>query len=252
MRKTKDKSGENKSLEKDFVRLNKYISNSGICSRRGADKLISNGKIKVNGKVVTELGTKVKKNDKVEYENKILKPEKLRYVLLNKPKDIITTMDDPEGRKTVLDITDKACNESIVPVGRLDRNTTGLLLLTNDGSLADKLTHPSSEIRKIYEVHLDKPVSKSHLVEITNGLELEDGFIQADAVAWIKPQEDKSMVGIEIHSGRNRIVRRIFEHLGYKVKKLDRTQFAILTKKDLPRGRWRILSQKEVNYLKMI
>lgn len=238
--------------EKDFVRLNKFIANSGICSRREADKLIADGKIKVNGKVVKELGTKVKANDRVEYGRKVLHQEKLRYLLLNKPKDVISTMDDPEGRKTVFDITRSACKERIVPVGRLDRNTTGLLLLTNDGNLADKLTHPSSNIRKIYEVHLDKPVTKNDLMKITEGFELEDGFIQADAVAWVRPEEDKRVVGIEIHSGRNRIVRRTFEHLGYDVKKLDRTQFASLTKKDLPRGRWRFLTHKEINYLKML
>lgn len=252
MKRQKGNSQSKKSDGKDFVRLNKYISNSGLCSRREADKLIKEGKIRVNGKVVMELGTRVKKHDRVEYVNRVLKPEKLQYVLLNKPKDIITTMDDPEGRKTVADITKKACDERILPVGRLDRNTTGLLLLTNDGNMADKLTHPSSNIRKIYEVHLDKPVTKSHLMDITQGVQLEDGFIQADAVAWINPKEDKSQLGIEIHSGRNRIVRRIFEHLGYNVKKLDRTQFAGLTKKDLPRGRWRHLTQKEISYLKML
>ncbi|MCF8331850.1 MAG: rRNA pseudouridine synthase [Bacteroidales bacterium] len=252
MKRQKGKSHIKKSEEKDFIRLNKYISNSGLCSRREADKLITEGKIKVNGKGVRDLGTRIKRNDKVEFGKQLLKPEKLRYVLLNKPKDIITTMDDPEGRKTVADITEKACNERIMPVGRLDRNTTGLLLLTNDGNMADKLTHPSSKIRKIYEVHLDKPVTKTHLLDITQGLQLEDGFAQADAVAWINPKEDKSMVGIEIHSGRNRIVRRIFEHLGYNVKRLDRTQFAGLTKKDLPRGRWRHLTIKEISYLKML
>ncbi len=248
----KNQEKREKTQEKDFVRLNKFIANSGVCSRREADKLIESGKIKVNGKVVTELGTKVKDHDHVQYGNKNLKQEKLRYILLNKTKDVITTMHDPEGRKTVYDLTKKACTERIVPVGRLDRNTTGLLLLTNDGNLADKLTHPSSDIRKIYEVHLDKPVPKSDLVKITEGFELEDGFIQADAVAWVKPEVDKSIIGIEIHSGRNRIVRRIFEHLGYDVKKLDRTQFASLTKKDLPRGRWRPLTHKEINYLKML
>lgn len=238
--------------EKNFVRLNRFIANSGLCSRREADNLIGRGLIRVNGKVVTEMGTKVKAEDQVEYKDKRLYQEKLQYVLLNKPKDIITTMDDPEGRKTVFDLTRKACKERILPVGRLDRNTTGLLLLTNDGHLADKLTHPSSEIWKIYEVHLDNPVSKSDLMRITQGIELEDGWINADAVAWVRPEQDKRVVGVEIHSGRNRIVRRIFEHMGYQVKKLDRTQFAALTKKDLPRGRWRFLTPKEVSYLKMI
>ncbi|MGM0648105.1 MAG: pseudouridine synthase [Bacteroidota bacterium] len=245
-------SGEKQKQEKDFVRLNRFIANSGLCSRREADNLIAKGMIRVNGKVVKEMGTKVKAGDQVEYKDKRLQQEKLQYVLLNKPKDFITTMDDPEGRRTVLDLTSKACQERILPVGRLDRNTTGLLLLTNDGHLADKLTHPSSGIRKIYEVHLDKPVSKSDLMQITQGIKLEDGWIYADAVAWVRPEQDKRVVGVEIHSGRNRIVRRIFEHLNYQVKKLDRTQFASLTKKDLPRGRWRFLTPKEVSYLKMI
>ena len=249
---SKDNVATNKQGEKDFVRLNKYIASTGLCSRREADELIGQGKVKVNGKVVEELGTKVKEGDKVEYKGKVLQQEKLQYVLLNKPKDVITTMDDPEGRKTVRDITRKACNERIMPVGRLDRNTTGLLLLTNDGHLADKLTHPSTGVRKIYEVHLDKPVTKTDLIQITEGVELEDGFIKADAVAWVVPEKDKSIVGIEIHSGKNRIVRRIFEHMGYDVKKLDRTQIASLTKKDLPRGRWRFLSPKEISYLKML
>ncbi|MFW5687833.1 MAG: pseudouridine synthase [Bacteroidota bacterium] len=248
----KSQGRKDKIQEKDFVRLNKFIANSGLCSRREADRLIESGKIKVNGKVITGLGTKVKEDDHVQFGNKSLQQEKLRYVLLNKPKDVITTMSDPDGRKTVYDLIKEACTERIVPVGRLDRNTTGLLLFTNDGNLADKLTHPSSNIRKIYEVHLDKPVTKNDLLKITGGIELEDGFIQADAVAWVKPEEDKSIVGIEIHSGRNRIVRRIFEHLEYKVKKLDRTQFASLTKKDLPRGRWRPLTHREINYLKML
>lgn len=249
---SKGKKNKKKQDEKDFVRLNKYIASTGLCSRREADTLIEQGKVKVNGNVVKELGTKVKENDRVEYKNKILQQEKLRYVLLNKPKDVITTMEDPEGRKTVMDLTRKACKERILPVGRLDRNTTGLLLLTNDGNMADKLTHPSTGIRKVYEVHLDKPVAEADLLRIAEGIELEDGFIKADAVAWVQPEKDKSIVGMEIHSGKNRIVRRVFEHLGYNVKKLDRTQFASLTKKDLPRGRWRFLTQKEINYLKMI
>ncbi|MFW6020040.1 MAG: pseudouridine synthase, partial [Bacteroidales bacterium] len=246
------KISNKKPVEKDFVRLNKYIARTGLCSRRDADELISKGKITVNGKVVEELGTKIKEGDKVEYKGKVLQQEKAQYILLNKPKDVITTMEDPEGRKTVIDLTRKACKERILPVGRLDRNTTGLILLTNDGDLADKLTHPSTGVRKIYEVHLDKPVTKTDLVQIAEGIELEDGFIKADAVAWVMPEKDKSIVGIEIHSGRNRIIRRIFEYLRYDVKKLDRTQFASLTKKDLPRGRWRFLTQKEISYLKMV
>lgn len=241
-----------KNKEKDFLRLNKYIANSGLCSRREADRLIAEGKVKVNGRVVTELGSKVSYNDRVEYEKKLLQPEKKQYVLLNKPKDVITTMEDPQNRKTVNDITEKACKEKIAPVGRLDRNTTGLILLTNDGELADNLTHPSSRVRKIYEVHTDKPLTREDLMKITEGLNLEDGFIRADAVAWVYPETDKRITGIEIHSGKNRIVRRIFEHLRYNVKKLDRTQFAGLTKKNLPRGRWRFLTKKEINYLKMI
>ncbi len=238
--------------EKDSIRLNKYIANSGVCSRREADKLITSGKIRVNGKVVKELGTKVKDGDTVALDSRILRQEQDRYLLLNKPRDVITTMDDPQGRKTVAGLVHKACPERVVPVGRLDRNTSGLLLLTNDGKMADKLTHPSSKVRKIYEVHLDKPVYRKDLVTISQGIELDDGFIQADAVAWVSPELNKKIVGIELHSGRNRIVRRIFEHLGYEVKKLDRTQFAMLTKKDLPRGKWRFLTPKEVNYLKMI
>lgn len=238
--------------DKDFIRLNKYISNSGLCSRREADRLIEAGKIKVNGKVVKELGAKVHPEDKVQYGKKILNPEKQQYILLNKPKDVITTMEDPEGRRTVREYIRGACPERIVPVGRLDRNTTGLILLTNDGQLADKLTHPSSNVRKIYEVHTDSPVLKDDLLKMASGLELEDGFIRADAVAWVEPEHDKRIVGVEIHSGKNRIVRRMFEHLGYKVKKLDRTQFAGLTKKNLPRGKYRFLTKNEINYLKMI
>lgn len=243
--------GDNEDKD-GLIRLNKYISRSGVCSRREADSLISSGQVSVNGRVVKELGTKVRASDRVVLGSRVLRQEQDRYVLLNKPRDVITTMDDPQGRKTVAGLVRNACPERIVPVGRLDRNTTGLLLLTNDGQLADKLTHPSSKIRKIYEVHLDKDVYRKDLITISKGIELDDGFIQADAVAWVSPEKDKSIVGIELHSGRNRIVRRIFEHLGYEVKKLDRTQFASLTKKDLPRGKWRFLTQKEVNYLKMI
>ncbi len=231
------------------IRLNRFISNSGVCSRREADNLIEKGLISVNGKVVTELGTKVYQNDRVFYEGRQLHPEVKRYILINKPKDVVTTLSDPEQRKTVMDIIKGACDERVYPVGRLDRNTTGVLLLTNDGDLSKKLTHPSSNIKKIYHVFTDRPVSKAHLTEIAGGLNLEDGFIQADKVSYAH-FTDRKQVGIELHSGRNRIVRRIFEHLGYKVVRLDRVWFAGLTKKHLPRGKWRFLSEKEITLLK--
>jgi 23S rRNA pseudouridine2605 synthase len=234
----------------DEVRLNRYIANAGICSRRDADKLIEAGEIKVNGKVVTEMGYQVQPGDTVKYGNRILNREKQVYVLLNKPKDFITTTDDPNDRKTVLDLVKEACDERIYPVGRLDRTTTGLLLLTNDGELADKLTHPSNEIEKIYQVEIDKPLSEEHFQMLQDGFELEDGFIKADEVGLVTP--DAQVVGIKIHSGRNRIVRRMFEHLGYEVTKLDRTVFAGLNKKDLPRGEWRFLTEREVIRLKYL
>ena len=230
------------------TRLNKYIANSGICSRRDADELIASGKIKVNGKVVTELGTKVSLADKVTYQGKALIPERPIYVLLNKPKDFITTTDDPQGRKTVMGLVKQAGSERIFPVGRLDRNTTGLLLLTNDGELAEKLAHPSNNIKKIYKVELDKRVTKDHLEQIANGLTLEDGPVQVDQVAILTT--DHRVLGLEIHVGKNRIVRRIFEHLGYEVTKLDRVVYAGLDKKNLPRGKWRFLDEKEVIRLK--
>lgn len=230
--------------------MNRYIANAGICSRRDADKLIEAGEIKVNGKVVTEMGYQVQPGDTVKYGNRVLNREKQVYVLLNKPKDFLTTTDDPNDRRTVLDLVKEACNERIYPVGRLDRMTTGLLLLTNDGELADKLTHPSNEVEKIYQVEIDKPLTEEHFQQLQNGFELEDGFIKPDEVGLVTP--DAQVVGIKIHSGRNRIVRRIFEHLGYEVTKLDRTVFAGLNKKDLPRGEWRFLTEREVIRLKYL
>lgn len=232
------------------VRLNKYMANAGICSRREADEYITSGKVKVNGEVVTELGTKISRNDVVEYDEKVVTPERKCYVLLNKPKDCVTTSDDPNGRTTVLDLVKNACQERIYPVGRLDRNTTGVLLLTNDGDLASKLTHPKFVKKKIYHVWTDKDIAEEDMQRIADGIELEDGEIHADAISYVS-DTDRNQAGIEIHSGRNRIVRRIFESLGYRVTKLDRVYFAGLTKKNLPRGRWRYLTQEEVNYLRM-
>jgi len=236
--------------ETDEIRLNRYIANAGICSRREADDLISSGQISVNGKIITEMGYKVRPTDVVKYGKKALNPEKMVYILINKPKDYITTTDDPEERKTVLDLIAGACSERVYPVGRLDRNTTGLLLLTNDGELAEKLTHPSSGIKKIYQAELDKPITTEDFEQLQAGVELEDGFIRPDEVGLVTP--DAQVVGLEIHSGRNRIVRRMFEHLGYEVQKLDRTVFAGLNKKDLPRGKWRFLTEKEVIKLKFL
>ncbi|MCF0072581.1 pseudouridine synthase [Dyadobacter sp. CY261] len=247
----KKKSPKQKDKEEsDEIRLNRYIANAGICSRREADDLISSGQISVNGKTITEMGYKVRPTDVVKYGKKALNPEKMVYILINKPKDYITTTDDPEERKTVLDLIAGACSERVYPVGRLDRNTTGLLLLTNDGELAEKLTHPSSGIKKIYQAELDKPIATEDFETLQHGVELEDGFIRPDEVGIVTP--DAFVVGLEIHSGRNRIVRRMFEHLGYEVQKLDRTVFAGLNKKDLPRGKWRFLSEKEVIKLKFM
>ncbi len=226
------------------------ISNAGICSRREADEFIQQGLVKVNGVVVTELGTKISHSDVVEYDEKVVTMQSKCYILLNKPKDCVTTSDDPNGRLTVMDIVKGACPERIYPVGRLDRNTTGVLLLTNDGDLASKLTHPKYVKKKIYHVWCDRDISEDDMQRIADGIELEDGPIHADAISYAT-ETDRNQAGIEIHSGRNRIVRRIFESLGYHVTKLDRVYFAGLTKKNLPRGRWRYLTQEEVNYLKM-
>ena len=232
------------------LRLNKFLANAGVCSRREADEYIQAGNVKVNGEVVTELGTKVTRKDTILFNDQPICLERKIYVLLNKPKDTVTTSDDPQGRQTVMDLVRNASQERIYPVGRLDRNTTGVLLLTNDGDLASKLTHPKFVKKKIYHVWLDKDVNPEDLAKISAGIELEDGPIHADAIAYAN-EKDKNQIGIEIHSGKNRIVRRIFEFLGYRVTKLDRVYFAGLTKKNLPRGRWRHLTQQEVNMLKM-
>ncbi len=234
----------------DEVRLNRFIANAGICSRRDADKLIEAGEIKVNNKVVTEMGYQVMPTDVVKYGNRRLNREKPAYVLLNKPKDFLTTTEDPQDRKTVMELVKNAGESRIYPVGRLDRNTTGLILLTNDGELADKLTHPSNEIEKIYQAELNKPLSDEDFEKIKEGLQLEDGEIKVDDLAKVTP--DGYVIGVKIHSGKNRIVRRIFEHLGYEVTKLDRTTFAGLTKKDLPRGSWRYLTERELVKLKYL
>lgn len=240
-----------KDITEGLIRLNKYIANAGICSRREADDLILSGTIKVNGKIVTELGTKVKPEDKVQYGEETLKREKKYYVLLNKPKGFITTTDDPYNRKTVMSLVDNACKERIYPVGRLDKNTTGLLLFTNDGELAKKLTHPKHETQKIYHVVLDKNLKLADFNQIIEGVNLEDGFIKVDKLSYILRSDSKKELGIELHSGKNRIIRRIFESLGYKVVKLDRVTFAGLTKKDIPRGTWRLLTKQEVGFLQM-
>lgn len=232
------------------IRLNKFLANAGVCSRREADDFIQAGVVKVNGEVVTELGTKVLRTDTILFHDQNISLEKKVYVLLNKPKDTVTTSDDPQNRKTVMQLVEGACPERIYPVGRLDRNTTGVLLLTNDGDLASKLTHPKFLKKKVYHVQLDKNVTAADMQQIADGIQLEDGEIHADAIEYAHPT-DKKQVGIEIHSGRNRIVRRIFEHLGYRVIKLDRVLFAGLTKKNLRRGDWRFLTEKEVDMLRM-
>ena len=236
--------------EDGILRLNKFIANTGVCSRREADNRIAEGRITVNGRIVTEVGTKVHLRDDVCLDGKKLQAEAKVYLVLNKPKDFVTTLDDPMGRKTVLDLIKNACSERVYPVGRLDRMTTGILLFTNDGDLTKRLTHPSYNKKKIYHVFLDRAISQEELDQVSAGLELEDGEIKADAISFADPK-DKTQVGIEIHSGRNRIVRRIFEHLGYEVEKLDRVFFAGITKKNLPRGKWRFLSEKEVQMLKI-
>ena len=234
------------------IRLNKYLADCGVCSRREADDLIKAGCVTVNGELVTTMGYKVKTGDKVVYGGQTLNREKLRYILLNKPKGYITTADDPEGRDTVMELVKDACPERIFPVGRLDKNTTGLLLLTNDGDLAKKLTHPSSEVTKLYHVILNKPLTKNDMLRIADGIELDDGIISADTIAYDEDDDSKKSIGIELHSGRNRIVRRIFEHLGYEVTRLDRVMFAGLDKYKLPRGEWRFLTDREVAMLKKL
>jgi 23S rRNA pseudouridine2605 synthase len=240
-----------KTSSDGLIRLNKFISNSGICSRREADEIILEGKVKVNGQVITELGTKVKLTDTVTYKGKTLIPEKKVYILVNKPKDCVTTKDDPEERRTVFDLIQGSCFEQVHAVGRLDRNTTGVLLLTNDGELTQKLTHPKFNKRKIYHVWLDRNISEEDLRQLSNGVELEDGFVKPDDLSFVEPG-DRKQLGIEIHSGQNRVVRRMFEHFQYKVLKLDRVYFAGLTKKSLPRGEWRYLTNEEVSILKRL
>ena len=240
-----------KKSNPDEIRLNRYIANAGICSRREADTYIAAGNVTVNGKPVTEMGFKVKRSDDVRFDGKRLNLEKKEYVLLNKPKNFITTTSDEKGRRTVMELVSSASNNRLLPVGRLDRNTTGLLLFTNDGDLTKKLTHPKHNVRKIYHVHLDNNLSLADFHKIGEGLELEDGPITVDSISYIQGAP-KREIGVEIHSGRNRIVRRIFEHLGYTVTKLDRVIFAGLTKKDLPRGHWRYLTEQEVINLKNI
>jgi 23S rRNA pseudouridine2605 synthase len=238
------------SFNEDEVRLNKYLSNAGVCSRREADMLIQTGVISVNGSIITELGYKIKPGDVVQYDGETINAEAKRYVLLNKPKGFITTMDDPFGRKTVMSLVRKACRERVYPVGRLDRDTTGLLLFTNDGDMAKKLTHPKYKASKIYHVELNKPVSREDIEKLLKGVDLEDGRTKVDVAEYVKEGSARE-VGVELHSGKNRIVRRLFEALGYEVIKLDRVQFSGLTKKDLPRGMFRHLTEKEVAFLKM-
>lgn len=239
--------GLNKEIE--LIRLNRFIANSGVCSRRDADEHIKNGLISVNGTVITDMGTKVKYSDDVRYKNKRLSAEKKVYILMNKPKDYVTTVEDPHAEHTVLELIGDSCPERVYPVGRLDKATTGVLLLTNDGDLAGKLTHPKFKRRKIYHVFLDNPVTKNDLFKLAEGIELDGTIVVADAVSYADP-DDKSQIGIELHSGQNRVVRRMFETLGYRVKKLDRVYFAGLTKKNVQRGKWRYLNDKEVSMLK--
>lgn len=234
------------------IRLNKFLSNAGVASRRDADSFIKAGLVSVNGKIVVELGTRIKPSDEVKYNGAKIRNEKLRYFLINKPKDYICTTDDPQERKTVMELVKKVCKERIYPVGRLDRNTTGLLLMTNDGDLAQKLMHPRTNVKKIYQVELDKNIKKEHFENIAKGVELEDGFIKPDELAMDLSAHSKRIIGITLHSGKNRIVRRIFEHFDYEVVKLDRVYYAGLTKKDLPRGHVRPLTELELNMLKMI
>jgi 23S rRNA pseudouridine2605 synthase len=236
--------------EPGSMRLNRYIANAGLCSRREADTFIATGCVTINGKIVSEMGHQVLPGESVSFNGRIISAEKKVYVLLNKPKGYVTTLEDPHADKTVMELIANACTERIYPVGRLDKSTTGLLLFTNDGDMTKRLTHPKYNRKKIYHVFLDQKVTKNHLQDMVDGITLEDGFVVADSVSYVN-EEDKKQVGIEIHSGKNKIVRRIFEHLGYKVEKLDRVYFCGLTKKDLPRGRWRFLTEEEVNLLKM-
>ena len=238
-------------VNKGPIRLNKYIANTGLCSRREADEYISAGLITVNGQLVTELGSKVQPTDEVMYKDKKLQEERKVYILLNKPKDFVTSVDDPHAKQTVMELVKGACDQRIYPVGRLDRMTTGVLLLTNDGELTKKLTHPTSNIRKIYQVFLDKNIKPEDMQSLTEGVTLSDGVVKVDGISFIN-EEENNLVGIEIHSGRNKVIRRLFEHLGYKVIKLDRIFFAGLTKKGLTRGKWRFLAPKEVGFLKML
>ncbi|UKJ08305.1 pseudouridine synthase [Solitalea lacus] len=250
-RKPSKKKEDDSNVNYDEIRLNRYIANAGVCSRRKADELIALGEISVNGQVVTELGFKVNVSDTVHFNGQLLRREKMVYVLLNKPKDYITTTDDPRERKTVMDLVEKASRERIYPVGRLDRNTTGLLLLTNDGDLAEKLAHPKNQIPKIYHATLNKSFRKEDFERLSEGIELEDGFIKPDDLAFVEGASKKE-IGIQIHSGKNRIVRRIFETMGYEVEKLDRVVYANLTKKDLPRSRWRHLTKEELVFIKRL
>jgi len=240
---------ENHKKEITIIRLNRFIANSGVCSRREADEHIKNGLISVNGHIVTDMGVKVSNNDDVRFRNKRLSAEKKVYILMNKPKDYVTTVEDPHAEHTVLELIGDTCPERVYPVGRLDKATTGVLLLTNDGDLAGKLTHPKYKRRKIYHVFLDRPVTKNDLFRLTEGIELDGTTVVADAVSYADP-EDKSQIGIELHSGQNRVIRRMFETLDYKVKKLDRVYFAGLTKKNVQRGKWRYLNDKEITMLK--
>jgi len=249
-RKDKVKNKTPNKVDDNSTRLNRYLANAGICSRREADEHIALGLVKINGKTVTELGTKVFPGDVVKYNNELVRQENKVYILLNKPKDYITTTEDERGRRSILELIRGACKERVLPVGRLDRNTTGLILLTNDGELSAKLIHPRFNKKKIYHVFLDKKVSLDDIKALEHGVELEDGFVKADQISYVDPA-DKSQIGVEVHSGRNRIIRRMFEHLEYKVIKLDRVYFAGLTKKGLPRGRWRFLTNDEVSKLKM-
>ena len=246
----RDNKTSSKRKPNTLIRLNKYISNSGICSRREADQHIKDGKVQVNDAIVREMGYKVRPTDVVKFKGNVIAGEEKTYILINKPKDYLSTTNDPHNRKTVLSLINNATQNRVYPVGRLDRNTTGLLLLTNDGDLTSLLTHPKYNIKKIYDVELNKNLDKEDMQKISGGIKLEDGLITVDAINYVTPNK-KNRVGVELHSGRNRIVRRIFEHLGYKVQKLDRVYFAGLTKKNLKRGHWRYLTRKEINFLKM-